>query len=123
MTLHLQVDAVISSLKTAEEKLKDTPKQLLHSDVNDYNVIVGEDDELGIIDFNDMTFSYRVFDLGHFLGYMIAAQHCNLSVSWSKIFDSPFVHFNGLPTVHNISNIDTCISNVTFEHGFVRVIN
>ncbi|XP_063679839.1 hydroxylysine kinase-like [Bolinopsis microptera] len=75
---NVNVDSVIASLKTIETDLKDIPKRLQHTDVNEYNIILGEDDEMWIIDFNDLILSYRVFDLGHFIGYMTCAQHCNL---------------------------------------------
>ena len=75
------MDAVILSLKRAEDKLKDTPKQFVHSDMNEHNIIVGEEDELGLIDFNDLILAYRVFELGPLIGYMLTAQQCNLAVS------------------------------------------
>ena len=78
----MQVDSVIASLKTIETDLKDIPKSFIHTDVNVYNIIIGEDDEMSIIDFNDMILSYKVFDLGHFIGYMTNAQDCNLKVSY-----------------------------------------
>ena len=76
----VDVNSVISTQQNIQNILKEFPVQLIHSDVNEYNVIVGEDGEPGIIDFNDMIRSYRVFDLGHCIGYMLEAQNCDLEV-------------------------------------------
>ncbi|KAL5265765.1 hypothetical protein ACHWQZ_G006468 [Mnemiopsis leidyi] len=76
----VDVNSVIATQKHIHNVLKEYPVQLIHSDVNEYNVIVGEGGEPGIIDFNDLTRSYRVFDLGHCVGYMVEAQDCDLYV-------------------------------------------
>jgi Ser/Thr protein kinase RdoA (MazF antagonist) len=49
--------------------------------MNQYNFIVGENGELAMIDFNDMVRSYRVFEIGHCIAYLVEAQQCDLMVS------------------------------------------
>lgn len=53
------------------------PRAIVHGDLNDYNVLVGDSDDLesrgqcvtGIVDFGDMVYSYRVADLAIAVAY------------------------------------------------------
>lgn len=48
------------------------PMQVIHTDVNEHNLLVGEDERVsGIIDFGDVVHSYRVCDLAHTAAYLM----------------------------------------------------
>ncbi|HEU4787431.1 MAG TPA: phosphotransferase, partial [Gemmatimonadaceae bacterium] len=57
--------------------LSGLPRSIVHGDLNDFNVLVGEGDDLetrdqrvtGIVDFGDMVYSYRVADLAIAMAY------------------------------------------------------
>ncbi|HTI65886.1 MAG TPA: aminotransferase class III-fold pyridoxal phosphate-dependent enzyme, partial [Gemmatimonadaceae bacterium] len=57
--------------------LDDLPRAIVHGDMNDYNVLVGDGDDLesrgqrvtGIVDFGDMVYSYRTADLAIAMAY------------------------------------------------------
>ena len=64
-------------------KLSTYPKQFIHGDVNQYNIIVSNvpyTPDFGIIDFNDLTVSYRVFELAHLIAYTLSGQNFNYEV-------------------------------------------
>jgi Ser/Thr protein kinase RdoA (MazF antagonist) len=46
-------------------------KAVIHSDANDYNVIVGPDGQIGLIDFGDMVFSSQINELAIALAYAL----------------------------------------------------
>ncbi len=46
-------------------------KQIIHNDANDYNVIVTPEHRIAIIDFGDMVYSCRIFDLAITIAYAI----------------------------------------------------
>lgn len=51
------------------------PMQVIHNDVNDYNLIAHDTGEIsGIIDFGDMVHSYRVCDPAHTLAYLLLSR-------------------------------------------------
>lgn len=54
------------------------PRQIIHNDGNDYNVLVsieqGRSRCSGLIDFGDMVYSYRVFDLAVAMAYALFRQ-------------------------------------------------
>lgn len=57
------------------------PMQIVHNDVNDYNLLVDETGQVsGIIDFGDMVHSYRVCDPAHALAYLLLSRP-----GWSAI--------------------------------------
>ena len=44
----------------------------IHSDLNEMNLLVNDTGELsGVIDYTDMVYSYRIFDIGNCLAYMM----------------------------------------------------
>ena len=47
----------------------DLPKQWIHTDLNDQNVLQGETQMVGIIDFDELLYSYRVVDIATALMY------------------------------------------------------
>jgi 4-aminobutyrate aminotransferase-like enzyme/Ser/Thr protein kinase RdoA (MazF antagonist) len=65
------------------------PRSAIHSDLNDYNVLVGGGDDVetrgqritGIVDFGDMVHSYRVADLAIAIAYAILGSDDPLSVA------------------------------------------
>ena len=60
------------------------PMQVIHNDLNDYNVLIGEDGRIsGIIDFGDMVHSYRICDLANALAYLILGRE-----DWAKLIIS-----------------------------------
>jgi len=95
---HLVVDAeqrssldrlVTEFDRATEPLLSRLPRAVIHSDLNDYNVLVGGGDDLetrdqrisGIVDFGDMVHSYRVADLAIAIAYAILDSDDPLSVA------------------------------------------
>ncbi|MDB4878118.1 MAG: putative class-III aminotransferase [Gemmatimonadetes bacterium] len=68
--------------------LERLPRAAIHSDLNDYNVLVGGWDDVesreqrvtGIVDFGDMVYSYRVGDLAIAIAYAILGSDDPLAV-------------------------------------------
>ena len=80
IAIYPQVQTIINSSLGFSDILQDCPKQLIHGDVNEYNIVVGEDGDINIIDFNDLSYCYRVFEVAHCIGYMMEAQKCDIQV-------------------------------------------
>ena len=55
----------------ATEQLAKLPCQVIHGDANDHNVLVEGECVVGIIDFGDMIYSYRVAELAVALAYAV----------------------------------------------------
>ena len=51
--------------------LKDLRRSAIHADANDYNVLVEENDVVGLIDFGDVVYSYTVGDLAIAVAYVV----------------------------------------------------
>jgi len=60
-------------VETCSAFFRDTniPFALIHGDANDYNVLVKGEDIIGLIDFGDMIYSYRVGELAIALAYVV----------------------------------------------------
>ena len=71
---------MIEFSESLKSKLAKFPAQFIHGDVNEFNIILGDKDEISIIDFNDMIISYRVVDLANCIGYMNMSQRGDLQV-------------------------------------------
>lgn len=58
-----------------DETYKDLPKSIVHNDLNDYNILVSEDDASpevsGIIDFGDAVFTQTINDVAIALAYSV----------------------------------------------------
>jgi 4-aminobutyrate aminotransferase-like enzyme/Ser/Thr protein kinase RdoA (MazF antagonist) len=74
------LDHLVSEFdRTTAPLLDRLPRAAVHSDLNDYNVLVGGGDDVetrgqrvtGIVDFGDMVYSYRVGDLAIAIAYAI----------------------------------------------------
>ncbi|MFK7760386.1 MAG: aminotransferase class III-fold pyridoxal phosphate-dependent enzyme [Phycisphaerales bacterium] len=81
-------DLIESMLDRLEDKLLpklvNLPMQVIHNDVNDYNLLVDDAGAIsGVIDFGDLVYSYRACDPAHALAYLIL-DHQN----WSEIASS-----------------------------------
>eukprot|EP00116_Pleurobrachia_bachei_P013274 sb/3473536/ len=63
-----------------EKGLKELPLQLSDGDINEYNLLVDEENGMGLIDFNDMILAPRVVEIAHCLAYMIHSQQLNTEV-------------------------------------------
>jgi Ser/Thr protein kinase RdoA (MazF antagonist) len=71
-SLHKQIDQFAIRFKSdCAEQLYRLPRSIIHGDANDYNVIVGHDRVVGIIDFGDMVHSYTVGELAVALAYVV----------------------------------------------------
>ena len=57
--------------KEVEPKLHLFPKQTIHADLSHTNIIVTPDGRFGFIDFGDMNYSCRIFDLAIALMYIL----------------------------------------------------
>jgi 4-aminobutyrate aminotransferase-like enzyme/Ser/Thr protein kinase RdoA (MazF antagonist) len=95
---HLVVDSelrgaldrlVIEFDRTTAPLLSALPRSAIHSDLNDYNVLVGGGDDIenrsqrvtGIVDFGDMVHSYRAGDLAIAIAYAILGSDDPLTVA------------------------------------------
>ncbi|XP_057291807.1 hydroxylysine kinase-like [Hydractinia symbiolongicarpus] len=75
------VDLINKFKSNVVPKLENLPKQWIHSDINEFNVLKNNYDKIvGIIDFDDMTYSYRVIDVG------IALMHISYSATKERCF-------------------------------------
>jgi Ser/Thr protein kinase RdoA (MazF antagonist) len=57
--------------KTLVPVLPKLPRSVIHGDANDYNVIVENDQVVGLVDFGDMIFSYTVGELAVAIAYIV----------------------------------------------------
>jgi 4-aminobutyrate aminotransferase-like enzyme/Ser/Thr protein kinase RdoA (MazF antagonist) len=78
--LHVLIDKFVADFeRNVVPLLPKLRKSVIHNDANDYNVIVGGDDDLytrnqrvvGIIDLGDMVYSYTIGDLAIAIAYAI----------------------------------------------------
>ena len=67
--------------------LQALPKDYIHGDVNDYNILMGEPDVSGqrqvsgIIDYGDIVLSYRVVDIATLMAYISVGKKDGLRVA------------------------------------------
>ena len=73
-------DKIIECVRRMERGLGELPLQLSHADINEYNLLVDEENGMGLIDFNDMIMAPRVVEIAHCLAYMIHSQMLNTEV-------------------------------------------
>jgi len=66
--------------------LHELPKQIIHGDANPMNVLVQEDSISGLIDFGDMSYNYRIFDIAIALAYLLMEQQYPLAVAKQFIY-------------------------------------
>jgi Ser/Thr protein kinase RdoA (MazF antagonist) len=78
-SLREQLDQCTVNIK--REKLKSLPCSVIHGDANDYNIIVGEDGDVGVIDFGDMIHSYTAGELAVALAYVVLDESDPLEVA------------------------------------------
>ena len=88
--LSVALDRLVAAFdRTTAPLLDRLPRGAIHSDLNDYNVLVGGGDSLetrdqrvtGIVDFGDMVYGYRVGDLAITIAYAILGSDDPLSVA------------------------------------------
>lgn len=70
------------------------PKQIIHGDANPMNVLVQNNAVSGFIDFGDMSYNYRIFDLAIALAYLLMEQEDPLLIA--KHFISAYHNKNEL---------------------------
>lgn len=63
-----------SYMSTVPAALRNSNKQVIHNDVNNYNIIVFTDQAFSIIDFGDMSYSYCIFEIAIFMADIILTQ-------------------------------------------------
>ncbi len=61
--------------------LSDLPKQIIHGDANPMNVLVQSNAISGFIDFGDMSYNHRIFDLAIALAYLLMEQEDPLEIA------------------------------------------
>ncbi|MFQ6021117.1 MAG: aminotransferase class III-fold pyridoxal phosphate-dependent enzyme [Acidiferrobacterales bacterium] len=52
-------------------RLASLPKQVIHNDANDHNVVLDKDSNVGLIDFNDIVYSYRASEVAVACAYVM----------------------------------------------------
>ena len=57
--------------RNAATRLETVPRSVIHGDANDYNVIVENQEVVGLIDFGDMIHSYTVAELAVAIAYVM----------------------------------------------------
>jgi 4-aminobutyrate aminotransferase-like enzyme/Ser/Thr protein kinase RdoA (MazF antagonist) len=73
--------------------LASLPRAAIHGDPNDYNVLVGGGDDVesrdqrvtGLVDFGDMTYSFRIGDLAIAIAYVVLGESDPLAVAASML--------------------------------------
>lgn len=60
--------------------IRDLPQQIIHNDANPWNVLVDGDRVTGIIDFGDMAYGPKVFDIAIALCYILLRDDSDLSL-------------------------------------------
>ena len=61
----------VERCRTVLDKNLDLPSTIIHGDANNYNVLIQDEDVVGLIDFGDMVYSLRVGDLVIALAYVV----------------------------------------------------
>ncbi|XP_031556530.1 hydroxylysine kinase-like [Actinia tenebrosa] len=70
---------------TVPQVLQKCSKQVIHNDINEFNVIVTQDTDVttdvkwrtvGVIDFGDVCYSYRVFEIAIAMAQIITLNYC-----------------------------------------------
>ena len=61
----------VERCRTVLDKNLDLPSTIIHGDPNNYNVLIQDEDVVGLIDFGDMVYSLRVGDLAIALAYVV----------------------------------------------------
>ena len=88
--LRTAIDRLVAEFdRTTAPLLARLPRGAIHSDLNDYNILVGGGDDVetrdqrvtGIVDFGDMVYSYRVGDLAIAIAYAILDSDDPLTVA------------------------------------------
>ena len=64
-------DVCESFKKEVAPKLHLLPRQTIHADANDTNIIITPDNSFGFIDFGDLNYSCRIFELAISLMYIL----------------------------------------------------
>ncbi len=64
-----------------QSELRNLPRQIIHGDANPMNVLVQSDHVSGFIDFGDMSYNYRIFDLAIALAYLLMEQEDELNIA------------------------------------------
>ena len=57
------VDDILDRLIVQIPKLQQLPRQVIHGDINDLNVLVADGEVVGLIDFGDMNHSWRIAEV------------------------------------------------------------
>jgi 4-aminobutyrate aminotransferase-like enzyme/Ser/Thr protein kinase RdoA (MazF antagonist) len=88
------VDRLISAFdRHTAPLLASLPRAAIHGDPNDYNVLVGGDGDVesrdqrvtGLVDFGDMTYSFRIGDLAIAIAYVVLGESDPLAVAASMV--------------------------------------
>jgi putative ATPase len=101
--------------------IKNLPRQMIHGDANDYNVVVQKakqsEDEIkaggpefdisGVIDFGDSCITRRVYDISICVGYMMLDQKAPMDVAFSMI--QSYHNTNALTEQELLRTFDICL--------------
>ncbi len=75
------IDDILDRLIVQVPKLQQLPKQVIHGDINDLNVLVADGEVVGLIDFGDMNHSWRIAELAIAAAYTILDQDDPIGVA------------------------------------------
>ncbi len=71
-SLRRQIEKYIDDFQVSvTSRLAQLPRSVIHGDANDYNVIVEDEEVVGLIDFGDVIHSYTVGDLAIAIAYIV----------------------------------------------------
>jgi 4-aminobutyrate aminotransferase-like enzyme/Ser/Thr protein kinase RdoA (MazF antagonist) len=112
---------VVEFDRTTAPLLERLPRSAIHSDLNDYNVLVGGGDDVetrdqritGIVDFGDMVYGYRVADLAIAVAYAILDSDDPLAIASHVVrgyCEQTSLNHNELASLFGLVALRLCMS-------------
>ncbi len=75
------IDDILDRLIVQIPKLQQLPKQVIHGDINDLNIMVVDGEIVGLIDFGDLTYSWRIAEVAIAATYTMLDQDDPLDIA------------------------------------------
>ncbi|MCP3973794.1 MAG: aminotransferase class III-fold pyridoxal phosphate-dependent enzyme [bacterium] len=79
------IDDILDRLIVQMPKLQQLPKQVIHGDINDLNVLVADDEVAGLIDFGDLIYSWRIAEVAIACAYAMLGQDDPIAVAMDVV--------------------------------------
>ena len=90
----------------------------IHSDVNDLNLIVNDEEEIiGVIDFDDLTYSFKVIDIGISMMYATVKSPPNDFMRLLRSF------YKGYTSVKDVSDVELSVLYNICQMRFVQSVS